>query len=177
MDDSSDPVARTERDGISREVVSDRPARTTKAPGRAVCFALFLAIFLAIVGVILGTGTLLIAPPFAVTAYLVVFNRSSHYSEPRAILASYLVVIATSEGFQYLLGLSTAALVLNVIVVAAFIAFTRYSHPPALALTIFSYIVHDSLSFVLSSLVVLAIVIVADVGIERHWATRSSAAS
>ncbi len=153
-----------------REVsASDRWPGSLGTAGR---FVLFLAIFLAIVGVILGSGTLLIAPPYAVTAYLVVFNRDSRYSEPSSILASYLVVIVSSEALELLLGVSTLALVLNVGLVSLFIAFTRYSHPPALALTIFSYIVHDSIGFVLSSLVVLGIVIVADLVIERAWPSR-----
>ncbi len=134
---------------------------------RAVRFGLFFALFLAIVGVILLSKTLLIAPPYAVTAYLVVFNRGSRYAEPRSIVASYLVVIATSEAFEYALGITELAVILNVTVVSLFIAFTPYSHPPALALTIFSYLVHDSLSFIAASLVVLAIVGVADVAILR----------
>ena len=147
----------------------DAASGPVRSFGTVVPFLLFLAIFLAIVGVIVGSGTLLIAPPYAVTAYLLVFNRESRYSRPSSIAASYLVVIASSEAFEYVLGISVAALVLNVVVVSMFIAFTRYSHPPALALTIFSYLVHDSVAFVLSSLVVLLIVTVASVAIERIW--------
>ncbi len=149
-----------------------RPSRIPAAPNTWVRFGLFLAIFLAIVGVIVGTGSLLIAPPFAVTAYLVAFHRENRYSVPSSIVASYLVVIASSEAFEIFLGISVLALVLNVVLVASFITFTRFTHPPALALTIFSYIVHDSLTFVLSSIVVLVIVTVADIAIERVWPVR-----
>jgi len=162
----------------------DRPAALGTGPQRAgrdpvalstaACYALFLVLFLAIVAVIWGSGTLLIAPPYAVTAYLVVFDRKSRYAAPSSILASYLVVIGSSELFEFFLGISLLALVLNVVLVSLFIAFTRFSHPPALALTIFSYIVHDSPVFVLSSLVVLAMVTVADTLIERTWPTRST---
>lgn len=133
----------------------------------AIRFSLFFALFLVIVAIITVSGTLLIAPPYAVTAYLVVFNRGSRYAKPASIAASYLVVILTSEVFEFAFGVTVVALVVNVTVVSLFIAFTRYSHPPALALTIFSYIVHDSLDFVLTSLVVLVIVTVADLVIER----------
>jgi hypothetical protein len=139
----------------------------THVRATAIRFAVFFAIFLAIVGVIVLSKTLLIAPPYAVTAYLVVFNRGTKYAEPSSILASYLVVIGTTEIFQYAFGVTVPALVANVTVVALFIAFTKYSHPPALALTIFSYIVHESFSFVLTSLIVLLIVLVADLAIQR----------
>ena len=131
-------------------------------------FAVFFALFLAIVGVIVGSKNLfLIAPPYAVTAYLVVFNRDTRYARPASIVASYLVVIASSELFEFAFGVTVAALLLNVTVVSLFITFTPLSHPPALALTIFSYIVHDSAAFVLASLVVLVIVAAADVAIVR----------
>jgi hypothetical protein len=130
-------------------------------------FALFFVLFLAIVGVIVGSRNLLIAPPFAVTAYLVVFNRSSRYSRASSIAASYLVVIASSELLEYTLGTTVEALVVNVALVAAFITLTPLSHPPAIALTIFAYIVHDTTSVVLASVVVVIVVAVADVVFGR----------
>jgi len=141
------------------------PPSPTRAT--AIRFAVFFLLFLAIVAVIVLSKSLLIAPPYAVTAYLVVFNRGSKYAEPSSILGSYLVVIGTTELFQYTFGVTVPALVANVTVVGLFIAFTKYSHPPALALTIFSYIVHESVPFVLTSLVVLLIVIVAALVIQR----------
>jgi CBS-domain-containing membrane protein len=134
------------------------PSRETVAR-----FALFFAIFLAMVGVIIGSKDLLIAPPYAVTAYLVVFNRGSRYAQPSSIVAAYLVVIASTGAFEFFLGVTVLTLVLNVALVSLFITLTPYTHPPALALTIFSYLVHDSLSFVLTSLVVLGIVVAADI--------------
>lgn len=130
-------------------------------------FLAFLAIFLSIVALRLGSQTLLIAPPFAVTGYLVVFHPGTRYARPTGIVASYLVVIASSEMFEFLFGVTTLSLVLNVILVSVFITFTPWSHPPALALTIFSYLVHDSLSFVLASLAVLLIVTAADLAIRN----------
>jgi hypothetical protein len=147
---------------------------TVRFRDTVVRFSVFFTIFLAIVGVIVVAKTLLIAPPYAVTAYLVVFNRGTRYALPRSIVASYLVVIASSEAFELVFGVTVLALFLNVTVVSLFIAFTAYSHPPALALTIFSYIVHDSLSFVLTSLVVLIIVTMADVVLERVGSIRGA---
>jgi len=141
--------------------------RAARLRGTGVRFLLFFAIFLAIVEVIVVSKTLLIAPPYAVTAYLMVFNRGTKYAQPRSIVASYLVVIASSVAIEYAFGVTVLALVLNVTVVALFIAFTEFSHPPALALTIFSYIVRDSPNFVLTSLVVLFIVVVADITMAR----------
>ncbi len=142
--------------------VEPGPARTV-----LIQYLVFFAIFLAIVGIILGSRSLLIAPPYAVTAYLVVFNRGSKYAQLRSVVGSYLAVIALSGVFELVLGVTVLALVLNVAAVSLFITFTPYSHPPALALTIFSYIAHDSVAFSLTSLVVLVIVAGADAAITR----------
>lgn len=174
IDPSSSATSSENGTGVSK-VSGENQQPQQRTLGTVARFCLFLSLFFVIVGVILGSGSLLVAPPYAVTAYLVAFNRESRYSEPSSIFASYLVVIASSEAFEFLFGISTVALVANVTIVALFIAFTRYSHPPALALTIFSYIVHDSVSFVLSSLVVLVIVTVADAAIEKVWPTRTQA--
>lgn len=131
-------------------------------------FLVFVALFLSIVGVILVSRSLLIAPPYAVTAFLIVFDRDGKYAQPKSIVTSYLVVIGSSELFVLTLGITYLALVLNVIVVSALIAFTSFAHPPALALTIFSYIAHDSVVFSLTSLVVLGIVVGADLIVHRN---------
>lgn len=131
--------------------------------GALVRFSLFFAIFLIIIGVIVVFKNLLIAPPYAVTAYLMVYNRGSRYAQPRSIVAAYLVVIASSAALEFVLGVTVLSLTLNVALVSLFISFTPFTHPPALALTIFSYLVRDSPSFVLTSLVVLLIVVVVDI--------------
>jgi CBS-domain-containing membrane protein len=146
---------------------SNASEETARFRRTGVRFSIFFAIFLAIVGVIIVSKTLLIAPPYAVSAYLMVFNRGTKYAQPRSIVASYLVVIASSVAFEYVLGVTLVALVLNVAVVSLFISFSPFSHPPALALTIFSYIVRDSPAFVLTSVIVLIIVAAADLAIGR----------
>ncbi|MGI0067414.1 MAG: hypothetical protein ACREB9_03205 [Thermoplasmata archaeon] len=64
---------------------------TTSAPSRfqsrAVGFSVFFLIFLAIVGLIVFSGNLLIAPPCAVTAYLIVFSRRTSYARAPSIAA------------------------------------------------------------------------------------------
>lgn len=135
-------------------------------------FAVFLAVFLVIVGVIVYSGNLLIAPPFAVTAYLIAFAPRSRFSQPSAIAASYLVVVVSSALFQLGLGVTVIALVLNVVVVSLFITFTPFRHPPALALTIFSFIAHDPAVFTETSLLVLVIILAAAVLIERFRPAR-----
>lgn len=143
--------------------------------GTPLRFVLFLGVFLAIVGVILATGTLLpgsvlIAPPYAVTAYLMVFDRGQRYARPRNIVVSYLFVLASSEVFAVALGVTILALLLNVLTVSVFISFTPFSHPPALALTIFSYLFHDPLRFTVESLLVLLLVAAADIAFDRiRW--------
>jgi CBS-domain-containing membrane protein len=153
---------------------SNAPEERVPFRRTAVRFSIFFAVFLAIVGVIVVSKTLLIAPPYAVSAYLMVFNRGRKYAQPPSIIASYLVVIASSVAFEYVLGVTLVALVLNVAVVSLFISFSPFTHPPALALTIFSYIVRDSPAFVLTSVVVLLIVVAADLAILhvppiRQW--------
>ncbi|MGI0067415.1 MAG: hypothetical protein ACREB9_03210 [Thermoplasmata archaeon] len=63
--------------------------------------------------------------------------------------------MASAALFQAALGLTVLALVLNVLVVSLFVTFTPFSHPPALALTIFSFIAHDTTTFTETSLIVL----------------------
>jgi hypothetical protein len=112
-----------------------------------------------IIGITSFSGLLLLAPPYGVTAYLSTFMRESEFSKPESIVLSYLAVILSTEGFHFFYGYSVFALLLNVFVVSAFISFTKFKHPPAIALTIFSYIFHAAVSFVLASVVVLAMIV------------------
>jgi hypothetical protein len=147
-------------------------ARPSETEVKLVRFGLFVAVFLAIVGVILGSKSLLIAPPFAVSAYTVVFQHSAKYSETRSIAASYVLVIASSVLLEEAFGAVLIALVVNVLLISLFITFTRFSHPPAIALTIFSYLIHDPVLFAFTSSIVLAIVVAASILFERIPATR-----
>jgi CBS-domain-containing membrane protein len=121
-------------------------------------FIMFLCCSLIIVFVTFHRGIFLLAPPYDVTAYLVLFETKSKFSKPNSVILSYIIVIITSLLLHYLVGESIVSLTLNVSIVAAFISFTRFTHPPAPALTIFSYLTNDTLGFSLTSLLVLAII-------------------
>lgn len=131
-------------------------------------FSLFLVVFSIMMMVISVQKSFLLAPPYAVSAYLLIFERESKFSRPENIAVSYVFVIISSEVFHLTLGTDLTALMLNMLIVSAFISFTKYSHPPALALTIFSYIVHNTPDFVYTSLIVLAIIVVSDLLIKKY---------
>ncbi len=78
----------------------------------------------------------ILAPPYAVSAYLLMFERGTKFSRWDGFAASYLFAVASSEALHVILGSSELAMSLNVILVSIFVALTRYSHPPAIALTI-----------------------------------------
>lgn len=122
-------------------------------------FAIFLLTISLIVVITSSNGLLLLAPPYGVTAYLATFVRGSEFSKPENIVLSYAAVILSTEVLQSLFGSSPLAVLLNVLIVSAFISFTRFKHPPAIALTIFSYIVHTTIPFILASIVVIGIIV------------------
>jgi CBS-domain-containing membrane protein len=134
---------------------------------RIVDFVIFLVTISLIVGITSSTGLLLLAPPYGVTAYLATFVRKSEFSKPEGIVLSYTVVILSTEVLKYFYGHSALAVLFNVFIVSAFISFTRFKHPPAIALTIFSYIIHTTISFLLASIVVLAIIVAIHILVER----------
>ncbi|MGC8608542.1 MAG: hypothetical protein ACP5UV_01580 [Thermoplasmata archaeon] len=101
-----------------------------------------------------------LAPPYAVTAYLVTMDPKGKYSRAENIALSYIIVIITTEILHFLLGFSYIPLIINVLIVSIFISYSKYSHPPAIALTIFSYIIHGTVPFVIASVSVLAMIII-----------------
>ena len=118
--------------------------------------------FLACVSILIlitGSFSLLLAPPYAVTLYLIIYDSRGKYSSPLAITISYLFVLVTTEILHVSLGISEFSLILNVIAVSLFISLSRYSHPPALALTIFSYIEHNTFLFIVTSLLALLLIL------------------
>lgn len=118
-------------------------------------------VYLVIVGVIFSFLILrrdyLLAPPYAVSAYLVVFQRKS--VSRRTLTASYLMVVLTADLIHLTLGPSIAGMVVNVVVISAFITFSEMTHPPAIALVIFSYIAHNLADFTVSTLMVLVVLV------------------
>lgn len=146
---------------------SSPPRTGTHSRGIVVRFGVYLAILAAILAVFSVSRSLLIAPPYAVTAFLVVFDRGSSYSRRRNVVAAYLAVIASSVALTTTVGTVEVALVVNLVLVSAFVTFTPFAHPPALALTIFAYISHDAIGLAFGSLLVLGMVVVLDVLLTR----------
>ncbi len=128
-------------------------------PARVFRYLLFVACALVILLVTLNRRLFLLAPPYDVTAYLMIFERGVKFSRPTSVIVSYLVVISVTALLQFTLGQSELSLTASVLLVSAFISFTRFSHPPAIALAIFSYFANDVTGFVITTLIVLAIVL------------------
>ncbi|MGP6293554.1 HPP family protein [Caldiplasma sukawensis] len=104
--------------------------------------------------------SLLLSPPFAVTAYLSIFKNKESYSKASSIIISYVIVVLSTELFHITLGLGYLSLTFNVLLISFFITFTEFNHPPAIALTIFSYISHSPEKFVISSISIALLIIV-----------------
>lgn len=126
---------------------------------RSINFMVYCLTISLIIGITYASGLLLLAPPYGVTAYLATFERRSRFSTPENIVASYAVVIVSTEVLQSLYGHSAIAILLNVLIVSVFISFTTYEHPPAIALTMFSYIVHTTAAFILASIAILIVIV------------------
>ncbi len=105
---------------------------------------------------------ILLAPPFAVSAYLITVENRGRFSHPNSLIISYLLVITLTTIFHMLMGTQYLSIYLNVSLVAIFITYSRFRHPPAIALTIFSYIAHNDVLFVESSLMIAVILWFAD---------------
>jgi hypothetical protein len=135
-------------------------------------YIIFLTILTVILSLIAIRGEYILAPPYAVSAYLVVFQRNTKYASRKSLLATYLLVIITSDIIHIVLGTGLDGLILNVIIISAFITFTEFSHPPAIALAIFSYIVADPLDFTISSILALAALLTGSLIIEKFGARK-----
>ena len=131
-------------------------------------YIVFLSILAVIISLVAIRGGYILAPPYAVSAYLVVFQRNTKYSSRQCLIATYTFVILSSDIFHFLLGESLFGMILNVLIVSAFVTFTDLTHPPAIALTIFSYIAGDPLDFTISSGLSLLALFAASLIIEKY---------
>lgn len=127
---------------------------------KAIGFLFYTATLLIIIAISSYGSLFLLAPPYAVSAYLMIFESKSKFSRKSFVAVSYIFVILSSEIIHISLGISLYSMALNVIIVSLFVSYSRYSHPPAIALAIFSYIVHNALSFAITSLIVLSVILV-----------------
>ncbi|MGC8696576.1 MAG: HPP family protein [Conexivisphaera sp.] len=124
-------------------------------------FTMYLAVLTAILWMSSISRQFVLAPPYAVSAYLLTFERDTKFSRRSGFVASYLFAVASSEALHAIVGSSELAMSANIVLVSMFVAMTRYCHPPAIALTIFSYLVYRDLPFVVTSLAVIALVLAA----------------
>ncbi|CAC12464.1 hypothetical membrane protein [Thermoplasma acidophilum] len=147
---------------------------STKDINRLMGFAYFLIIFAVIVAISLVFRVALLAPPFAVSAYLITVAHRGKYSMPESVLISYIAVILITTAFHLSIGVGPISLYLTTLAVAAIITFTKYSHPPAIALAIFSFIVHSDVIFAESSLIIVAVLVVSDILIHRTLRGKNS---
>ncbi len=131
-------------------------------------YIVFLALLGAIFSLITIRGNYILAPPYAVSAYLVVFQRNTKYSSRQSLAATYTLVILSSDTLHFILGESIIGMVLNVVIVSAFVTFTNFTHPPAIALTIFSFIAGNPLDFTISSVLSLVALLTVSLLIEKY---------
>ncbi|BAB59395.1 hypothetical protein [Thermoplasma volcanium GSS1] len=128
--------------------------------------------FLAIFGIIIVWTYVfrlaLLAPPFAVSAYLISVEHRGRFSKPDSLIVSYVAVILSTTLLHILLGTGVIQLYLNVVIISILITFTRFKHPPAIALAVFSYIEHNDVKFVESSIIILIVLWLADL-IHHHY--------
>lgn len=138
---------------------------------KAIEFLVYTIAILVIIAISSYDSLFLLAPPYAVTAYLMIFENRSKFSKRSYVAISYLFVIFSSEIIHLTLGISPYFMALNVVIVSLFISYSKFSHPPAIALTIFSYIVHNTIFFAFTSVVVLLVIILISFASDfmKHW--------
>ncbi len=137
-------------------------------PKRMEEYLVYLAILAAIFSLITIRGNYILAPPYAVSAYLIVFQKGTKYASRASLLATYSLVIVSSDLLHMVFGASLNGIIVNVIIVSAFITFTDLSHPPAIALAIFSYIAGDPLDFTISSVLSLLALLVSSFLLDKY---------
>ncbi len=130
-------------------------------------FISFIVLVIVIVIISLKFKLTLLAPPFAVSAYLITSEHRGEFSGPYSVAISYIFVIITTTIFHIFLGVGTISLILNIAIVGLFITYTQFRHPPALALTIFSFIAHNDFLFIISALSIAALLFISDLLLDR----------
>jgi len=132
-------------------------------------YFMFLSILAAIFSLVELRGDYILAPPYAVSAYIIVFQRNTKYSSRKSLAITYILVIISSDVLHVIFSDSLPGMILDVLVVSGFITFTNYSHPPAIALTIFSYLVASPLDFTFSSVLSLLSLLISSILMENGF--------
>lgn len=146
----------------------EQMVRDNLTPEKVKNYLIFLRILGIMFSLIAIRGDYILAPPYAVSSYLVVFQRNTKYSSRESLTATYALVIISSDALHFLFGGSLVGMIFNVLIVSAFVTFTNLTHPPAIALTIFSYMAGDPLDFTISSGHSLLALLAASLIIEKY---------
>jgi hypothetical protein len=107
-------------------VMESQRSSDNELKGRIITFTIFIISIVLIFLITSFNGLFLMAPPYGVTAYLATFARKNEFSKPVNFVMSYIFVIATTEILHSVLGFSIIVVLTNVIMVSAFISFTRF---------------------------------------------------
>ena len=84
---------------------------------KAIDFIFYTITVIIIISISSINSLFLIAPPYAVTAYLIIFEHGGKYSKKKSVFVSYLFVIFSSELIHLMLGISPVYMTLLVIFV------------------------------------------------------------
>lgn len=127
---------------------------------RLARYLIFFGSFLLVLLLSHSGEDFIIAPPYGVSLYLVVCDSNSRYSQYSCITFSYLLVITTTFLIHTLLGDTIYTMTLNVFLISLLMTLTGLVHPPAIALTIFTFLIKNVDSVALFSLLFLIIILV-----------------
>ena len=108
---------------------------------RVLSFLMLIIVFGLILYLTNFTRGLYLAPPFAVSSYLAVYERNTKFSNSVSIISSYLFVLFVTLIVRVFISDIEIGLIVSTLLAMAFISFTRFEHPPMIALTIFSFLV------------------------------------
>lgn len=126
---------------------------------RNLSFLFLILVFALILYFTNFTRGLYLAPPFAVSTYLAVYERNTRFSGSVSIISSYIFVLFVTFTVRIFISDIEIGLIVSTIIAMAFISFTRFEHPPMIALTIFSFLVPDFQAFAESTLIALVLII------------------
>ena len=126
---------------------------------RVLSFLMLILVFGLILYLTNFTRGLYLAPPFAVSSYLAVYERNTKFSNSVSIISSYLFVLFVTMIVRIFISDIEIGLIVSTLLAMAFISFTRFEHPPMIALTIFSFIVPNFQAFAESTFIALALII------------------
>ena len=91
----------------------EQMVRDNLTPEKVKNYLIFLRILGIMFSLIAIRGDYILAPPYAVSSYLVVFQRNTKYSSRESLTATYALVIISSDALHFLLGESLVGMTEN----------------------------------------------------------------